>query len=81
MCHLDNCFSLLFNQLQQILPPLSVPYIHSLEHSRCNSGPLTFFLVMGYFENLMKTTDSLSRKTHLSMKKLMENFREVFWTL
>lgn len=28
---------------------------------------------MGYFENLMKTTDSLSRKIHMSMKKLMEN--------
>lgn len=28
---------------------------------------------MGYFENLMKTADSLSRKIHMSMKKLMEN--------
>lgn len=40
-----------------------------------------FFLVMGYFENLMKTTDSLSRKNTLEYEKLMENFREVFWTL
>lgn len=81
MCHLDNCFSLLFNQLQQIPPSLSVPYIHSSERSRCTSGPLTFFWSWVILRIWWKLLTLCLEKYTWVWKNWWRTSQEVFWTL